>query len=64
MTDQVRYALPLGVLGVVAHGLVVRGTLARIFDYRARSIADSIAEIFPAHCPQRTPLRAVPEVIT
>jgi hypothetical protein len=60
MTDHVRYALPLGVLGVVAHRLVVRGTLARIFDYRARSIA----EIFPAHGPQRRPLHAVPEVIT
>ncbi len=60
MTDHVRYALPLGVLGVLAHGLVVRRTLARIFDYRARSIA----EIFPGHGTRRTPLRIVPEVIT
>ena len=60
MTDHVRYALPLGVLGVVAHGLVVRRTLAQIFDFRARSIA----EIFKAPGPQRRPLHVVPEVIT
>jgi hypothetical protein len=60
MTDHVRYALPLGVLGVVAHGLVVRRMLARIFDFRARSIA----EIFEGPGAQRRPLRVVPEVIT
>lgn len=40
--DVVRYALPLGPLGVLAHALVVRRTLARIFDYRR----DRIGEIF------------------
>ncbi|MBA4015891.1 MAG: CDP-paratose 2-epimerase [Pirellula sp.] len=40
MTDVVRYRLPLGVLGTVAHALFVRRTLAHIFDYRARTIDD------------------------
>jgi ligand-binding SRPBCC domain-containing protein len=34
MRDRVRYALPLGPLGVAAHALVVRALLARIFDFR------------------------------
>jgi ligand-binding SRPBCC domain-containing protein len=32
--DQVRYALPLGPLGELAHRLFVRRDLERIFDYR------------------------------
>ena len=38
MVDQVRYALPLGPLGRLAHGLGVRSALAAIFDYRADRI--------------------------
>jgi ligand-binding SRPBCC domain-containing protein len=34
MGDIVRYALPLGPLGRLAHALWVRAALARIFDYR------------------------------
>ncbi len=34
MRDTVRYALPLGPLGEIAHRALVRGDLARIFDYR------------------------------
>ena len=34
MVDTVRYALPLGPLGRVAHGLFVRRDLERIFAYR------------------------------
>jgi ligand-binding SRPBCC domain-containing protein len=34
MGDTVRYALPFGPLGRLAHALWVRGALARIFDYR------------------------------
>lgn len=34
MLDQVDYALPLGILGKVAHACFVRRTLERIFDYR------------------------------
>ena len=37
--DHVRYALPLGPLGRLAHGLVVERDLARIFDYRRRAVA-------------------------
>ena len=32
--DVVEYALPLGALGALAHLLLVRRTLARIFDFR------------------------------
>ncbi len=38
MGDRVRYALPLGPLGSLAHGLAVRAALAAIFDYRFRRI--------------------------
>jgi ligand-binding SRPBCC domain-containing protein len=34
MRDRVRYALPFGPLGGVAHALLVRALLARIFDFR------------------------------
>jgi len=41
--DEVRYALPFGPLGRVAHGLYVRRDLERIFEYRS----EVIAQIFP-----------------
>ena len=34
MADTVRYALPLGALGRVAHAVAVRSALGAIFDYR------------------------------
>ena len=34
--DRVRYALPLGPLGELAHAALVRRDLERIFDYRQR----------------------------
>ena len=34
--DRVRYALPLGPLGAVAHAALVRRDLERIFDFRRR----------------------------
>ena len=40
MTDVVRYRLPLGPLGGLAHALFVRRTLATIFDYRRDKIAE------------------------
>jgi len=43
MRDVVDYALPFGPLSTVAHALLVRRMLDRIFDYRR----DCIAEIFP-----------------
>ena len=36
MRDTVRYALPFGPLGEVAHRLFVARDLERIFDYRRR----------------------------
>lgn len=38
MTDVVRYALPLGFLGRIAHALTVRRNVEQIFDYRHRQI--------------------------
>ena len=38
MFDSVRYELPLGVLGEMAHRMRVRQDLERIFDYRAEVI--------------------------
>jgi ligand-binding SRPBCC domain-containing protein len=38
MTDTVRYALPLGPLGSVAHRVLVRRDLERIFDFRAQAV--------------------------
>jgi hypothetical protein len=35
----VRYALPLGPLGELAHRLLVRRDLERIFDFRQASVA-------------------------
>ena len=39
MGDRVRYALPLGPLGALAHAVLVRRDLARIFDFRRDEIA-------------------------
>jgi ligand-binding SRPBCC domain-containing protein len=38
MTDRVRYQMPLGPLGKLAHALFVKRTLQQIFDHRHRSI--------------------------
>lgn len=40
MEDIVEYALPLGLIGRLAHWLAVRKDLQRIFDYRAVRIAE------------------------
>lgn len=37
--DQVRYALPVGALGELAHRLFVRRDLERIFDFRHASVS-------------------------
>jgi ligand-binding SRPBCC domain-containing protein len=37
--DRVRYEIPLGPLGTLAHRLFVRRDLERIFDYRADAVA-------------------------
>jgi ligand-binding SRPBCC domain-containing protein len=38
MRDIVRYALPLGPLGTLAHAVLVRRDVQRIFDFRAQAI--------------------------
>ena len=38
MTDIVHYRLPLGVLGSLAHGMVVKKELEKIFTYRYQKI--------------------------
>jgi ligand-binding SRPBCC domain-containing protein len=42
MRDRVRYALPLGPLGELAHLALVRRDLRRIFDYRAEAVASRL----------------------
>lgn len=37
--DEVRYALPIGPLGELAHRLLVRRDLERIFDFRSASVS-------------------------
>jgi hypothetical protein len=40
--DSVRYALPLGPLGWLAHRLFVRRELERIFDFRMDAVAEAL----------------------
>ena len=43
MTDEIRYQMPFGPFGVIAHGLFVKRTLKQIFDYRR----EKLDELFP-----------------
>lgn len=45
MRDTVRYALPLGPLGEVAHRLLVRRDLAAIFDFRREAVLASLSKV-------------------
>lgn len=40
--DRVRYSIPLGPLGALAHRLFVRRDLERIFDYRSAAVAERL----------------------
>jgi ligand-binding SRPBCC domain-containing protein len=40
LTDRVEYALPLGFLGRIAHGLLVKRDVEGIFDYRRQKIEE------------------------
>ena len=42
MRDRVRYALPLGLLGTIAHRLFVRSDIERIFEFRRRALAERL----------------------
>lgn len=44
VTDAVRYALPLGPIGALAHALFVRRQLESIFDHRARTLEELLGE--------------------
>jgi ligand-binding SRPBCC domain-containing protein len=48
MRDLVRYALPLGPLGALAHRVAVRAALAAIFDYRFARIRELFGNPWPA----------------
>ena len=43
ITDTVKYEMPFGIAGRLAHRLRVRRDLERIFDYRAAQVAASFA---------------------
>ena len=43
MVDVVRYELPLGVLGEIAHVVNVRRELEQVFDYRVKVIGERFA---------------------
>lgn len=45
MTDTVRYQLPFGPLGSLAHALLVRRTLRKIFDYRESVLRQRFGEL-------------------
>ena len=38
ISDSVRYELPMGPVGTVAHAVIVRRDLERVFDYRQRQV--------------------------
>ncbi|MDO8210690.1 SRPBCC family protein [Conexibacter sp. CPCC 206217] len=48
MRDTVRYALPFGPLGELAHRIMVRRDLERIFAYRAQTVARMVADVSEA----------------
>jgi hypothetical protein len=45
----VRYALPLGPLGEIAHLVLVRRDLSRIFDFRVEEVARLMASGPPSY---------------
>ena len=45
MRDTVRYALPAGPLGALAHRVLVRRDLAAIFDFRHEAVLASLSKV-------------------
>ncbi len=45
ISDRVRYAMPLGLLGQSAHAAFVKRDLNRIFDYRERAVAERLQPV-------------------
>jgi ligand-binding SRPBCC domain-containing protein len=56
MTDRVSYALPFGLLGRLAHFLIVRRDLEAIFEYRGQRIAERFGSV---ECPPLPPAPGV-----
>jgi ligand-binding SRPBCC domain-containing protein len=56
MNDIVRYALPMGILGTLAHRFAVRRDLEAVFDYRA----EKIGAMFGGHAQPNPALQHVP----
>ena len=44
MTDEVRYELPMGPLGEIAHALIVKNKLKDIFDFRAEVVLEYFSQ--------------------
>ncbi len=44
MTDTVRYALPMGLLGRLMHSLMIKQQLDQIFDFRAATLVQLFGE--------------------
>ena len=40
--DRIRYSIPLGPLGRIAHAAFVKRDLQRVFDYRERAVAERL----------------------
>lgn len=40
MLDRVNYKIPLGILGKIAHPIIVRSKLEEIFEYRIRAVEE------------------------
>ena len=47
MTDIVSYEVPFGILGKLAHPLIVKSKLNQIFDYRFKKVVEIFGE--PKH---------------
>jgi hypothetical protein len=55
MLDRVRYALPMGPLGRLAHALFVKSILRAIFAYRS----EAIGRLFGQRTSSRAPSSAI-----
>ncbi len=44
MTDTVHYAIPFGIIGQLAHPILVKGELKKIFDYRSTILKTKFGE--------------------
>jgi ligand-binding SRPBCC domain-containing protein len=51
VADQVRYVLPLGPLGMLAHAIIVKRQLLEIFRYRQRKIGEMLGGVVESYPP-------------